>query len=507
MRRQRSISALFLAVAFTLPLAAQELTLHVPQRKSVRPITGTRDLSMALDVAQRASTESEPNDSFANANAIELPAEYSGTIAAGDPASIAIDYSDGIRTRIADVYALTLTRDTAVGVDLTWANTDADLDLVLFERIGDNLNLIEGSARANAAAETVQSRVLAPGTYYIGVSAFGGSAAYVLALSEISPNGFATCTEDTTTMCLNNGRFQIRATWTSGTNGGSAGAVPLTTDTGFLWFFNNANVELVVKVLDACSLNSRFWVFAGGLTDVGVRLTITDTVAGVTKEYVNNGGQAFQPIQDTSAFATCSASACTYTLSPTSQAFSSAGGTGSFNVNTAAGCSWTASSGASFVTVTGGSSGTGSGTVNYSVAANSSTSSRSGTIAAGGQTFTITQSAASGGSFNGTWNGSTSQTGKTISFVVSNNTVTSVSFSYRGTGSCGTLDGTVNTTYTPGRPINNNSFSLTGSGPSTFTITGSFSSSSAASGNLSITYNQPFPPCSASGSATWTATK
>jgi hypothetical protein len=64
-------------------------------------------------------------------------------------------------------------------------------------------------------------------------------------------------------------------------------------------------VETVVKVLDACSFNQRFWVYAGGLTNVQVTLTVTDTVKGVVKTYTNPQGTAFQPIQDTNAFATC----------------------------------------------------------------------------------------------------------------------------------------------------------------------------------------------------------
>ena len=44
---------------------------------------------------------------------------------------------------------------------------------------------------------------------------------------------------------------------------------------------------------------------AGGLTDVNVVLTVTDTMTGLVRTYVNPQGTAFQPIQDTSAFATC----------------------------------------------------------------------------------------------------------------------------------------------------------------------------------------------------------
>jgi len=63
--------------------------------------------------------------------------------------------------------------------------------------------------------------------------------------------------------------------------------------------------EMVVKVLNACALNSRYWTFAGGLTDVNVILTVTDTQTGAIQTYTNPQGTPFQPIQDTNAFATC----------------------------------------------------------------------------------------------------------------------------------------------------------------------------------------------------------
>ncbi len=58
-------------------------------------------------------------------------------------------------------------------------------------------------------------------------------------------------------------------------------------------------------MLDACALNQRYWVFAGGLTDVRTVITVTDTERNVVKTYFNPQGVAFQPVQDTSAFATC----------------------------------------------------------------------------------------------------------------------------------------------------------------------------------------------------------
>jgi len=86
--------------------------------------------------------------------------------------------------------------------------------------------------------------------------------------------------------------------------------------------------------------------------------------------------------------------ACSYTLSATSQSFAAAGGTGTVGVTAPSGCAWTAISNADWITVTGGASGSGNGTVSYSVSANSGTA-RTGTMTIAGQTFTVSQSAQS----------------------------------------------------------------------------------------------------------------
>src|SRR5262249_38119034 len=81
---------------------------------------------------------------------------------------------------------------------------------------------------------------------------------------------------------------------------------------------------------------------------------------------------------------------CGFTLSSAAASSPSGGGTGSFDVRTADGCGWSAASNASWLTVTGGASGNGNGPVRYSVAPNAG-ASRTGPIAVGGQTFTVTQ--------------------------------------------------------------------------------------------------------------------
>ncbi len=82
---------------------------------------------------------------------------------------------------------------------------------------------------------------------------------------------------------------------------------------------------------------------------------------------------------------------CSFSLSSGSANFSSAGGSGSFQVSTQSSCSWTAASNAAWVTITGGASGTGAGTVAFAVAANPAAAPRNATITVGTQTFGITQ--------------------------------------------------------------------------------------------------------------------
>jgi serine/threonine protein kinase, bacterial len=124
---------------------------------------------------------------------------------------------------------------------------------------------------------------------------------------SIDASATAPCVANATTLCLSNSRYQVRAQWL--TQDGSSGAgqvIPLTGDTGAFWFFSPSNVEVVIKVLNGCGVNSRYWTFAGGLTNVNVILTVTDTQTGTIQTYTNPQGTPFEPIQDTNTFSTCS---------------------------------------------------------------------------------------------------------------------------------------------------------------------------------------------------------
>jgi lysyl endopeptidase len=120
----------------------------------------------------------------------------------------------------------------------------------------------------------------------------------------LAPTQSGICVPSGSTLCLGAGdRFRVEARYqVAGGAGTAAHVVPLSDETGLLWFFAEGNVEAMVKLIDGCAVNDRFWVFAAGLTDVNVTLTVTDTVTGAVRSYVNPAGKAFQPVQDTLAF-------------------------------------------------------------------------------------------------------------------------------------------------------------------------------------------------------------
>jgi CSLREA domain-containing protein len=115
------------------------------------------------------------------------------------------------------------------------------------------------------------------------------------------------CLDGGPNLCLNQDRFRVAAHFRTGQGAtGQGQALPLTSDSGLYWFFDPANIELTVKVLDGCGLNGHYWVFLSGLTNVEVTITVTDTRNGTVKTYTNPLNRNFRPVFDTGAFATCS---------------------------------------------------------------------------------------------------------------------------------------------------------------------------------------------------------
>lgn len=117
------------------------------------------------------------------------------------------------------------------------------------------------------------------------------------------------CLDDSeSSLCVGGGdRFVVDVEWKDFRGErGSGRVVPFQTrDSGLFYFFGEDNWEMLVKVLDGCSLNGHFWVFSAATTTVEYTLTVTDTVTGVTTSYFNELGSAAPSVIDTTALPTC----------------------------------------------------------------------------------------------------------------------------------------------------------------------------------------------------------
>ncbi|HVT61031.1 MAG TPA: hypothetical protein VHR45_21895, partial [Thermoanaerobaculia bacterium] len=158
---------------------------------------------------------------------------------------------------------------------------------------------------------------LAVGAIYTPLSIGGDGKIYSennghLLVTASGPGG-GPCVAGATTLCIDDqpgdGRFEIKVQYRTTQGGGRAGdgqAIPLASlgvdRGGLFWFFSAANPEMLVKVLDACALGQKFWVFYAAATNVGLTTTVRDTKTGITKTYINPDLTPATPVQDTSAF-------------------------------------------------------------------------------------------------------------------------------------------------------------------------------------------------------------
>ena len=120
---------------------------------------------------------------------------------------------------------------------------------------------------------------------------------------------------------------------------------------------------------------------ASGSGDGTVTLNVAATTGPSRSGSVTVGGQRVTVSQT---------QGCSFSISPENAAAPASASTGRVSVTTAAGCNWTATSNAPWLTISSGSSGSGNGDVNYSVAATNGPD-RSGTLTVAGKTFTVNQ--------------------------------------------------------------------------------------------------------------------
>lgn len=183
------------------------------------------------------------------------------------------------------------TQTTLVTVTASSSEFDPRLDL-----LDGNAELIESNDGVGGTATAQISRVLEPGPYLFRVvgQPAGAEGNYRIALTCLLSDRENFCLPDDETLCLR-GRFSFRVRATDPRTGSTFVAAPRMQNElyGFFSFpgstGNADNPEVFVKLIDGRSVNGRWWVFWGGLTDLDYEITVRDSFTRVEKKFRGHG--------------------------------------------------------------------------------------------------------------------------------------------------------------------------------------------------------------------------
>lgn len=201
----------------------------------------------------------------------------------------------------------------AAGGRLFFAANDGDHGTELWESDGTpgGTRMVQDLAPGEPSSSPQELTVMNDLLFFSADDGFSGREPWVYPLT-----GPSSCVPSDEVLCLGGGRFKVVATWRDfeGRTGRGHG-VSLTADTGYFWFFDPANVEAILKVLDGRGVNGHHWAFYGALSNVEYVLTVTDTQTGATRRYVNPPG-LLASVGDTHAFGPLGATGSALSVGP-----------------------------------------------------------------------------------------------------------------------------------------------------------------------------------------------
>lgn len=183
---------------------------------------------------------------------------------------------------------------TSSGVELAWTGawTVEGVGRISIEQRSQAAGWSEAAtADASAGAARLNRPFGVPYTFRLATTLPDGSRLYSEEVSAMAGTMTGPCRTTPGFLCLRD-RFEVQSDWTDpadvgGFGSGHAVPIDLSDESGMFWFFDEDNVELVVKVLDGRALNGNYWVFFGALSDVEYWVTVRDTEGGGQRTYHN----------------------------------------------------------------------------------------------------------------------------------------------------------------------------------------------------------------------------
>jgi ELWxxDGT repeat protein len=205
----------------------------------------------------------------------------------------------------------------SAGGRLFFAGNDGEHGVELWESDGTaaGTRMVEDIAPGPASSHPGGLAAIGNQLFFSADNGIHGREPWVLPLTG------AACQPSDTVLCLGGGRFKVETSWRDFEGRTGRGhAVSLTADTGYFWFFDPGNVEVISKVLDGQGVNGHHWAFYGALSTVEYTLTVTDTQTGAARRYVNPPGR-LGSVGDTNAFGPLGATGSGLSVGPEAAVF------------------------------------------------------------------------------------------------------------------------------------------------------------------------------------------
>lgn len=295
-----------LAVAFLLaaaPAAAQNLLTN-----------GTFDRSLsgwehANPGSPYGSVAWSPADADGSTSSGSAQITYTGPDRSGDAIDQCVPVTAGITYGSTGKVFIPSGQGTLYGawISVIWfSNTTCDFSGDITSDYGKSVETLDSWVPVSDifyAPGGAQSAMILPGIHKLNGGTLGATISDRWDDLSFGPLASA-CTADSTHLCLDGDRFEVSVQWTDYNTGVTHDGyvVPYSDETGFFYFFSKEDIELTVKVHDACPSFGHYWVFLSGSTNVGLTLTVTDTKTNQTKQYTNPPKVLLQPITDFSTF-------------------------------------------------------------------------------------------------------------------------------------------------------------------------------------------------------------
>jgi hypothetical protein len=235
-------------------------------------------------------------------------ATFSGVTLSADFAADETPVADGVPvSNLADAqaqgvqYFSITVPPGAANLSIETSGGTGNVDLLVRRGFLPTQAFADVASRGSSNVERIDIPSPQGGVYKVAMLATAPYSGVTLVMTVTPVGG---CAAGPTDLCLLGNRFRVEVSFLNQHSGNAPGVgkpLPGTDQTGYFWFFNQENTELVVKMVDGRSFNGRFWVFHGGLSDVDYTITVTDTVTNAKRTYRNLPG-TLSSGADTSAF-------------------------------------------------------------------------------------------------------------------------------------------------------------------------------------------------------------